>query len=76
MICEPLYSLSYNKKYRIIKGEKNKMKCQSCGGEMEFSYPRSHGRHYREIYLCKECKRIKDVKIGVIPNQIRKRSIR
>ena len=43
-------------------------KCESCGGNMTFSYNYPRGRHYKDVYLCDDCKAIKTINVGLIPN--------
>ena len=51
------------------------MKCQSCGGVMDYQYTHPRGRHYKEIYLCKKCRSIKQVNVGLIP-VVKKRKVK
>lgn len=44
------------------------MKCVKCEGEMEYTRTYNRGRHVREMYRCKKCKNMKDIKISLIPN--------
>ena len=50
------------------------LKCQSCGDEMVYQYRHERGRHYKEIYLCKSCRSIKGVNVGIIPNVVRRQA--
>ena len=49
------------------------MKCEICGGDMKSVYKYSIGRHIRERFMCSECGKKKDRKIGTTRNIVRER---